>query len=66
MSAVLAILAFLIGLVSWLFVSQVTAGAAGIGFACLLAILARMAQSDAQHRRLLEKLNPLAVDRSPA
>jgi len=57
MGYTLAVLAFLIGLVSWLFVSQVTSGAAGIGFACLLAILARMAQSGAQHRQLMERLS---------
>jgi hypothetical protein len=51
-----AVLAFLIGLVSWLFVSQVTAGAAGIGFACLLAIFARMLQSEAHHRKVMARL----------
>lgn len=41
MSAVLAVFALLIGLLSWLFVPQATLGVAGIGFARLLAIPGR-------------------------
>jgi len=50
MVAVLTVIAILIGLISWAFVSNATSGVAGIAFACLIGILARLVQADKHHR----------------
>ena len=47
---VLAVCAWLAGLVT---LSNATVGVGGIATACFFAILARMAQADDQHRKLL-------------
>jgi hypothetical protein len=47
------IVAWLIALGSWLFVSQATSGVAGLCFACFLAIAVRLAQADRHHKELL-------------
>lgn len=46
---VVAVIAFLIGIAGLYDASQATFGAALVGFACLLAILARIHQADAHH-----------------
>lgn len=56
MIALLEVVAFLIALGSWIFVSQATAGVAGICFACFLLILARLSQAQSQHAELVKRL----------
>jgi hypothetical protein len=56
MVALFEVLAVLIALCSWIFVSQATAGVAGICFACFLLILARLSQAQAQHAELTKRL----------
>lgn len=63
MALLFAAVAFVIGLGSLLFASQATIGVAGLCFACLIAVLARMGQSEDQHRRLIEKLTPPVAPR---
>jgi hypothetical protein len=53
MVSVFAVIAFLIGIFGLLASSQASFGAAIVGFACLLAILARIAQADAQQEALI-------------
>lgn len=53
MTVILVIAACIIGVLSWAGVSAATSGVAGICFACLLAILARIYQAGEQHRDLL-------------
>jgi hypothetical protein len=60
------IFAFLIALVSCLFVSQATSGVAGICFACFLAIAARVTQANDHHRELLRALADSAATRQTA
>ena len=52
---VLAVLAFLGGLVGVMFSSQVSSGTSIVGFACLLAILARMAQASGHHETAMRE-----------
>jgi hypothetical protein len=50
MVGVLLIFSIAIGLIGLLFASQATAGPTIVAFACLLAIYARCAQADQQHK----------------
>lgn len=56
MTVILVILACIIGVLSWAGVSAATSGVAGICFACLLAILARIYQAGEQHRDMLRAI----------
>ena len=66
MALLFAAVALLIGMASLLFVSNATLGVAGICFACLIAVLARMGQADDQHRRLMKMLGEWAPVLPPA
>lgn len=56
MDTALVILALLAAVVGGLTMSQVSAGVGVLAGACLLAILARMAQASRQHRELVSLL----------
>lgn len=56
--AALVVLALLGGIMGFMFLSQATTGVGIIAFACLIAILARVAQAAEQHKELLAKLDP--------
>ena len=57
--SVFIVISWLIALGSWLFVSQATSGVAGLCFACVMLITARVAQADQHHKAQLEVLNRL-------
>jgi heme exporter protein D len=63
MYSLITVAAVLIALGSWLFVTQATAGVAGLCFACFLGILARLVQAERHHRALPEQV---AVKRARA
>jgi membrane-bound ClpP family serine protease len=50
MVVVLILFSITIGAIGLLFASQATAGPTIVGFACLLAIYARCAQAEQQHK----------------
>jgi hypothetical protein len=50
MVAILLMFSMIIGVIGLLFASQATAGPTIVAFACLLAIYARCAQADQQHK----------------
>ena len=58
----LVLLASLLGLAGLFLASQVSLGVAVVGFGCLVAILARMAQARAQHDELLRMLWEARLD----
>jgi hypothetical protein len=62
-SGLLIVLAIFVFLGSWLSVSNATAGVAGTCSACFLIILARIAQADSHHSKLIARLTaaPLPV-----
>jgi len=66
MASVLMGLAVLSGLVGLGMISQATLGVGFVAGGCLLAILARMAQADAQHKETVKLLNHLAGIRGHA
>jgi hypothetical protein len=55
------VVAWLIALGSWLFISQATSGVAGLCFACFMAIAARIAQADAHQKQQLMALGSRTV-----
>ena len=57
MSILLIVLALLGGIVGGLYLTQITVGVGLIGGACLLAILARIAQARNQHLELMDKID---------
>lgn len=56
MTTLFSVVALLIALLSWLFVSQATAGVAGLCFACFILISTRVAQADNHHKELMARL----------
>jgi hypothetical protein len=55
--AALLVLALLGGIAGFMFLSEATTGVGIIAFACLIGILARVAQAAEQHKELLAKLD---------
>lgn len=66
MSIVLVVVALLAGVIGLLFMSQATTGVGLICFACLLAILARMAQAHEHHKTAARILREAGVSRPGA
>ena len=60
MVSAVAVLAFLIGIAGVLDASQASLGAALVGFACLMAILARIHQADAHQAAIVARATPVA------
>mgnify|MGYP001174248368 CR=1 FL=1 len=58
MVTVFVVVAWLLALGSWFFVTGVTAGVAILCFACFMVMAARVAQADLQHKELLARLSP--------
>ena len=56
MAGILAILSIVAGAAGFIFLSEATMGVGIIGIAALLGIWARIAQADANHKKLEAKL----------